>query len=108
MEDHDLQGGGVCVCSYMYSQGFGIVSTDYVGIVCITLLSSGGDMVMYTACTNIFPPYGIKLSQWGDHQEHWHARAAQVGSGSCLQAGIRTLQGQSIRHDGGSNERNHT
>ena len=25
-------------------------------------------MVMYTACTNIFSPYRIKLSQWGDHQ----------------------------------------
>ena len=53
-------------------------------------------MVMYTACTNIFPPYGITLSQWGDHQEHWHAGAAQVGSGSCKQAGKRTLQGQSM------------
>ena len=73
-------------------------------------------MVMYTANTNILGlGYGIKLSQWGDHQEHWHARAAQVGSGSCQQAGKRTLQGQSMglycmlsAYDGGSNEKLHT
>ena len=53
-------------------------------------------MVMYIACTNIFSPYRIKLSQWQEPPEHWHAGAAQVGSGSCHQAGIRTLQGQSM------------
>ena len=28
-------------------------------------------MVMYNACTNIFSPYRIKLSQWRGPPEHW-------------------------------------